>query len=79
MTADTQSALHACANEEVKRGDKALNAVYQKLLIAARKERGAVEKIRIAFPMDADLIYAYLTKKQTEALTVLLDHYTEEH
>ena len=46
--ATTQLAMHVCASEEATRVDAELNDTYQKLLAVARKEPGAVEKIRTA-------------------------------
>jgi uncharacterized protein YecT (DUF1311 family) len=42
----TQLAMNTCAGEELARADAALNAVYQKVLLAARDEPRAVEKIK---------------------------------
>src|SRR5579862_2523525 len=44
--ADTQLAIHLCADEEAKRVEAKLNTVYRQVLAAAREEPGAVEKIR---------------------------------
>ncbi|HKT48179.1 MAG TPA: lysozyme inhibitor LprI family protein [Candidatus Acidoferrales bacterium] len=45
--AATQAAMNACASEEAARADSELNAIYSKLISAAR-EPGAVEKIGAA-------------------------------
>jgi uncharacterized protein YecT (DUF1311 family) len=46
--ADTQLAIHVCADQEAKRVDAQLNGTYQKLLSAARNESGDVDKIKAA-------------------------------
>jgi uncharacterized protein YecT (DUF1311 family) len=46
--ADTQLAMHACANEEALRVDGELNDVYQRALAAIASQPAAVEKLRAA-------------------------------
>ena len=44
--ANTQTAMHVCANEEALRVDAELNDTYQKLLSAVGNQSAAVKKIR---------------------------------
>jgi uncharacterized protein YecT (DUF1311 family) len=46
--ANTQMAMHICANEEGLRADAELNDIYKKLLSVAADQSDAVEKIRAA-------------------------------
>lgn len=46
--ANTQLAITSCANEEAMRADAELTDIYKKLLLAARKESGAADKIEAA-------------------------------
>lgn len=46
--ANTQLAMHACANEEALRSDGELNDLYQRALAAAANHPAVVEKLRVA-------------------------------
>jgi len=58
--ANTQSAINDCAREEARRVDAELNAVYQRLLVAARGEPGAVDAIIAAEKVWIDYRDAYM-------------------
>jgi uncharacterized protein YecT (DUF1311 family) len=45
--ANTQTAMHICASEELRRVDTELNDVYEKVLSAAAADVASVEKIKI--------------------------------
>jgi uncharacterized protein YecT (DUF1311 family) len=101
--ANTQHALHVCANEEATRTDAELNKIYHQLLALAEGQPGAVAKVKNAerawiayrkayldamypgenkqaygsiYPMEANLRYASLTRKQITALKELVEQYT---
>lgn len=44
--ASTQTALHRCADEELRRADRELNDAYQRLLSVVKDEPRAVEKVK---------------------------------
>src|SRR5262249_50821414 len=46
--ASSQQELNVCAGEEAARADAKLNEVYRKLLLAAGRRSGTVQKIKIA-------------------------------
>jgi len=61
--ADTQTAINACANEEASRVEVELNEIYQRLLVAARGEPRAVEKLLAAEKAWIDYRDAYMNAR----------------
>ena len=45
-SASTQTALHRCADEELRRADRDLNSAYQRLLSEVREQPGVIDKIK---------------------------------
>jgi len=58
--ANTQSAMNHCASDEGLRVEAQLNDIYQKLLVAAREDPGAVEAIMSAQKAWIDFRDAYM-------------------
>src|SRR5882724_2233557 len=89
--AKTQTEMHACANDEVKRADVELNQTYAMLLSKAKNDSRKTAKIRAAerawilyrdtyidamYPTEVDLLRAKLTRQQIAAVQVLLEQYS---